>query len=148
MLDFPSNGRTEPKLEWSVFSSRRFLRSRRGSVLDVRVVRLPVRSVYLFSRSITYYTHSYCLHHSELKSLATVPREYLITNTQTPTLEHTGTCYRLFTEDAFETELRKVAVPEIQRCNLCTVILQLKAAGIEDVSSFDFIDPPSSGAIL
>lgn len=39
-------------------------------------------------------------------------------------------------------------MPEIQRCNLCTVILQLKAAGIEDVSSFDFIDPPSSGAIL
>ncbi len=28
------------------------------------------------------------------------------------------------------------------------MILQLKAAGIEDVSSFDFIDPPSSGAIL
>lgn len=60
----------------------------------------------------------------------------------------TGTCYRLFTEDAFETQLRKVAVPEIQRCNLCTVILQLKAAGIDDVTSFDFIDPPSSGAIL
>lgn len=62
--------------------------------------------------------------------------------------EAPGVCYRLYTEDAFETKLRPVAIPEIQRCNLCTVILQLKASGIDDITSFDFIEPPRPGAVL
>jgi HrpA-like RNA helicase len=33
-------------------------------------------------------------------------------------------------------------VPEIKRCNLAGVVLQLKALGIEDVGRFDFMDKP------
>jgi hypothetical protein len=33
-------------------------------------------------------------------------------------------------------------VPEIQRTNLCSVVLNLKAMGINDVALFDFMDPP------
>jgi len=62
--------------------------------------------------------------------------------------EGPGTCYRLYTESGFETHLRPVALPEIQRCNLCTVVLQLKATGIDDVAAFDFIEPPRPAALL
>lgn len=34
------------------------------------------------------------------------------------------------------------AVPEIQRTNLASTILSLKAMGINDLLSFDFMDPP------
>ena len=34
------------------------------------------------------------------------------------------------------------AVPEIQRTNLAPVVLSLKAMGINDLLSFDFMDPP------
>lgn len=34
------------------------------------------------------------------------------------------------------------AVPEIQRTNLAATILSLKAMGINDLLSFDFMDPP------
>lgn len=34
-------------------------------------------------------------------------------------------------------------VPEIQRCNLSNVILQLMAIGVRNVASFDFMDKPS-----
>lgn len=58
-----------------------------------------------------------------------------------------GTCYRLYSEadysgrDAYQT-------PEIARSNLDHVILAMKKIGIEDVSSFDFIDKPKEEAIL
>jgi ATP-dependent RNA helicase DHX8/PRP22 len=34
------------------------------------------------------------------------------------------------------------AVPEIQRTNLSETVLSLKAMGINDLLSFDFMDPP------
>ena len=34
------------------------------------------------------------------------------------------------------------AVPEIQRTNLASTILSLKAMGVNDLLSFDFMDPP------
>ena len=34
------------------------------------------------------------------------------------------------------------AVPEIQRTNLAPVVLSLKAMGINDLLSFNFMDPP------
>ncbi|XP_060603694.1 ATP-dependent RNA helicase DHX33-like isoform X1 [Ruditapes philippinarum] len=61
--------------------------------------------------------------------------------------ESPGTCYRLYTEQQYEA-LRKTTVPEIQRCNLASVVLQLTAMGIQDVVNFDFMDKPSSEAIL
>ena len=33
-------------------------------------------------------------------------------------------------------------MPEIQRTNLCLVLLVLKAMGINDLIGFDFMDPP------
>lgn len=34
------------------------------------------------------------------------------------------------------------SVPEIQRTNLTTTVLNLKAMGINDLLTFDFMDPP------
>ena len=34
------------------------------------------------------------------------------------------------------------SVPEIQRCSLTTVVLQLLALGVEDPLNFDFMDKP------
>lgn len=55
-----------------------------------------------------------------------------------------GNCYRLYTEEAYHKILKPYTIPEIQRSNLSTVVLQLKALGIDDVLHFDFISPPPS----
>ncbi|XP_026777304.1 ATP-dependent RNA helicase DHX33 [Pangasianodon hypophthalmus] len=56
--------------------------------------------------------------------------------------EDSGSCYRLYTEDEFD-NLANMTVPEIQRCNLAGVILQLLALGVPDVLNFDFMSKPS-----
>lgn len=53
-----------------------------------------------------------------------------------------GKCYRLYTEQAYKTEMLATNIPEIQRTNLGNVVLQLKAMGINDLLGFDFMDPP------
>ena len=55
-----------------------------------------------------------------------------------------GTCWRLFTEQAYRDELLPASVPEIQRTNLSNVVLLLKSLGVAggDISKFDFMDPP------
>jgi ATP-dependent RNA helicase DHX8/PRP22 len=40
------------------------------------------------------------------------------------------------------------SVPEIQRKNLSTTILMLKAMGINDLLHFDFMDPPPTNTML
>ena len=60
--------------------------------------------------------------------------------------ETSGVCYRLFTEEQFD-ELKEMTMPEIQRCNLASVVLQLMALGISDVLHFDFLDHPPQDAI-
>ncbi|CAI8030445.1 ATP-dependent RNA helicase DHX8 [Geodia barretti] len=40
------------------------------------------------------------------------------------------------------------AVPEIQRTNLAFVVLSLKAMGINDLLSFDFMDPPPMETLI
>ena len=53
-----------------------------------------------------------------------------------------GKCYRVFTEKAHK--LMKISQDaEILRSNLSKVILQLKAMGIEDVDSVEFLDKPN-----
>ncbi|KAL6191719.1 hypothetical protein ACLB2K_038109 [Fragaria x ananassa] len=59
-----------------------------------------------------------------------------------------GNCYRLYTEAAFKNEMSPATVPEIQRTNLVYTTLMMKAMGIEDVLSFDFMDPPPSQALI
>ncbi|KAJ2720098.1 DEAH-box ATP-dependent RNA helicase prp22 [Coemansia sp. Benny D115] len=59
-----------------------------------------------------------------------------------------GKCYRLYTEAAFRNEMLPNSVPEIQRVNLSSMVLQLKAMGINDLIGFDFMDPPPVATLI
>eukprot|EP00854_Cymbomonas_tetramitiformis_P009293 gene9293-11009_t len=59
-----------------------------------------------------------------------------------------GKCYRLYTEAAYKNEMLSTSVPEIQRTNLGTTVLTLKAMGINDLLNFDFMDPPSPQTLV
>ncbi|CAI0390751.1 unnamed protein product [Linum tenue] len=61
--------------------------------------------------------------------------------------EGPGKCFRLYPESEFE-KLEDSTKPEIKRCNLANVILQLKALGVDDIFGFDFIEKPSRAAIV
>jgi len=58
-----------------------------------------------------------------------------------------GKCFRLYTEASFN-DLELNTVPEMLRCNLSGVILNLKAMGISDVFKMDFVDKPSKQSFL
>ncbi|KAG0304257.1 hypothetical protein BGZ98_005744 [Dissophora globulifera] len=53
-----------------------------------------------------------------------------------------GKAYRLYTESSFLNDMQQASVPEIQRSNLTSLVLQLKALGIENVLRFDFMTSP------
>ncbi|KAJ3045911.1 hypothetical protein HDV00_006177 [Rhizophlyctis rosea] len=59
-----------------------------------------------------------------------------------------GKCFRLYTEKAFLKNLQEQTYPEILRCNLGTVVLQLKKLGIDDLVHFDFMDPPAPETLM
>jgi ATP-dependent RNA helicase DHX8/PRP22 len=59
-----------------------------------------------------------------------------------------GKTYRLYTEVAFRNEMLPSPIPEIQRQNLSSTILTLKAMGINDLIHFDFMDPPPAPTLL
>ncbi|KAH7886655.1 P-loop containing nucleoside triphosphate hydrolase protein [Phlebopus sp. FC_14] len=59
-----------------------------------------------------------------------------------------GKCYRLYTEAAYRNEMLPTSIPDIQRTNLAHTILVLKAMGINDLLSFDFMDPPPAQTML
>jgi pre-mRNA-splicing factor ATP-dependent RNA helicase DHX38/PRP16 len=59
-----------------------------------------------------------------------------------------GTCYRLYTESAYQQEMLSSTVPEIQRTNLGNVVLLLKSLGVRNLLEFDFMDPPPQENIL
>jgi len=59
-----------------------------------------------------------------------------------------GKCYRLYTEQAYKTEMLPTNIPEIQRTNLGNTVLQLKAMGINDLLGFDFMDPPPVATLV
>lgn len=61
--------------------------------------------------------------------------------------EGPGKCYRLYPESEFY-KLNASTTPEIKRCNLANVILQLKALGVDDILGFDFIEEPDRMAII
>ncbi|XP_069740999.1 ATP-dependent RNA helicase DHX33 [Narcine bancroftii] len=60
--------------------------------------------------------------------------------------QRSGICYRLYTEEEFEKFLN-MTVPEMQRCNLANVMLQLLAIGVPNILTFDFISKPSPDAM-
>eukprot|EP00455_Lapot_gusevi_P031023 TRINITY_DN3348_c0_g1_i3.p1 TRINITY_DN3348_c0_g1~~TRINITY_DN3348_c0_g1_i3.p1 ORF type:complete len:699 (-),score=169.43 TRINITY_DN3348_c0_g1_i3:34-2130(-) len=59
-----------------------------------------------------------------------------------------GKCFRLYTENAFLTELQEQTYPEILRSNLGSVVLTLKKLGIDDLVHFDFMDPPAPETLM
>ncbi|GJW53731.1 probable pre-mRNA-splicing factor ATP-dependent RNA helicase DEAH5 [Tanacetum coccineum] len=59
-----------------------------------------------------------------------------------------GKCYRLYTEKAYNNEMSPASIPEIQRVNLTSITLNLKAMGINDLLAFDFMDSPSPQALI
>ncbi|XP_064455856.1 ATP-dependent RNA helicase DHX33-like [Ornithodoros turicata] len=61
--------------------------------------------------------------------------------------ECSGICYRLFTRQEFD-KMKDFTVPEIQRCSLSGVVLQMLAIGISDIFGFDFMDKPSQHHIV
>ncbi|CAL8109470.1 unnamed protein product [Orchesella dallaii] len=58
-----------------------------------------------------------------------------------------GKCYRLYTQLEF-LEFKQAAIPEIQRGNVESVVLDLLAMGITNILNFDFIDSPSIEALM
>ncbi|BBN07307.1 ATP-dependent RNA helicase DDX35 [Marchantia polymorpha subsp. ruderalis] len=59
-----------------------------------------------------------------------------------------GKCFRLYTEDTYCNDMKPETVPEIQRSNLVSTVLQLKALGIDNIMRFDWLAPPSSEAMI
>lgn len=58
-----------------------------------------------------------------------------------------GKVYRLYTEDDFQ-KLSKNTQPEIQRTSLTSILLQLKALGIDNILRFNFPAPPASKNVI
>merc|ERR1712093_261489 len=52
-----------------------------------------------------------------------------------------GKCYRLYTEESF-IKLKKNIPAEISRADLIGMTLELKSMGVENIATFDFLDPP------
>ncbi|XP_068320129.1 probable pre-mRNA-splicing factor ATP-dependent RNA helicase DEAH9 isoform X2 [Pyrus communis] len=59
-----------------------------------------------------------------------------------------GKCYRLYTEEYFAKEMSDEGIPEIQRSNLVSCVIQLKALGIDNILGFDWPASPSSEAMV
>ncbi|KAI5070262.1 hypothetical protein GOP47_0014605 [Adiantum capillus-veneris] len=59
-----------------------------------------------------------------------------------------GKCYRLYTEDDYTNLMSAETVPEIQRSNLTSTILQLKALGIDSIMRFDWLASPAPEAMV
>ncbi|CAK7232609.1 hypothetical protein SCUCBS95973_008316 [Sporothrix curviconia] len=58
-----------------------------------------------------------------------------------------GKCFRLYTEDSY-LGLPDANVPEIQRSNLASVVLQLKALGIDNVLRFPYFTAPPTELMI
>lgn len=58
-----------------------------------------------------------------------------------------GFCFRLCTEEGFQA-LPDSSVPEMQRCELASTVLQLKAMGIDNIMKFDWLAPPPAETMI
>ncbi|PQE14490.1 hypothetical protein CJF30_00007094 [Rutstroemia sp. NJR-2017a BBW] len=59
-----------------------------------------------------------------------------------------GKCFRLYTKWAYMNEMEESTTPEIQRTNLNSTVLLLKSLGINDLLTFDFMDPPPTETLI
>uniref|UniRef100_A0A0D9UY79 RNA helicase n=1 Tax=Leersia perrieri TaxID=77586 RepID=A0A0D9UY79_9ORYZ len=59
-----------------------------------------------------------------------------------------GKCFRLYTEEYYLKEMQPEGIPEMQRSNLVSCIIQLKALGIDNILGFDWPASPSPEAMI
>lgn len=59
-----------------------------------------------------------------------------------------GKCFRLYTENSFNTDLQPQTYPELLRSDLASTVLTLKKLGIDDLVHFDFMDPPAPETLM
>lgn len=60
-----------------------------------------------------------------------------------------GKCFRLMTEEAYDSGVLAEHSPaEMQRTDITSAVLQLKALGIDDVLHFDFLSPPPADSMI
>lgn len=59
-----------------------------------------------------------------------------------------GKCYRLYTERDWASELIEQSYPEILRSNLANTVLELKKLGIDNLVTFDYMDPPAPETVM
>lgn len=57
-----------------------------------------------------------------------------------------GKAYRLYSEAKFAS-FDPLNIPEIQKCNLSQVVLQIKALGIDNLLAFDWLSPPEAESL-
>ena len=58
-----------------------------------------------------------------------------------------GGCYRLCTEQHFQSSLPPASVPEVQRTDCVALVLQLKALGVDNLLNFEWLAPPPVAAM-
>lgn len=56
--------------------------------------------------------------------------------------EAAGQCYRLYTQETYDTLLKDSDLPEIMRIDVLGAVLTMKARGIDDIFSFPLMDTP------
>ncbi|KAI4312245.1 hypothetical protein MLD38_037079 [Melastoma candidum] len=59
-----------------------------------------------------------------------------------------GKCYRLYIEEYFLKEMAAHGIPDIQRSNLVSCVIQLKALGIDNILGFNWPASPSPESII
>ncbi|XP_021846022.2 probable pre-mRNA-splicing factor ATP-dependent RNA helicase DEAH9 [Spinacia oleracea] len=59
-----------------------------------------------------------------------------------------GKCFRLYTEEYYVNEMSAEGIPEMQRSNLVSCIIQLKALGIDNILGFGWPSSPSPEAMI
>ncbi|KAJ8761085.1 hypothetical protein K2173_000764 [Erythroxylum novogranatense] len=59
-----------------------------------------------------------------------------------------GKCYRLYTEEHFINEMSAEGIPEIQRSNLVSCVIQIKALGIDNILGFGWLASPAPETMI
>jgi pre-mRNA-splicing factor ATP-dependent RNA helicase DHX15/PRP43 len=59
-----------------------------------------------------------------------------------------GKCYRLYTEQSFNSDMVETTYPEILRSQMSNAVLTLLKLGIDDLVHFDFLDPPAPETLM